>query len=171
MNIGSAAQAAGVSAKMIRHYETISLIPPANRRESGYRDYSADDVHRLRFIRRGRELGFSVERIRDLLRLWSDEGRSNADVRRVALDHVAELEAKAGRLQEMIATLRDLAQACEKGDRPLCPILGALGGGRPEAPAATPARRRNGSAASEQRGRLDPPAARRRSSDRASDAL
>jgi MerR family copper efflux transcriptional regulator len=136
LNIGDAAKAAGVSAKMIRHYESIGLIPPADRRDSGYRDYSSDDVNRLRFVRRGRELGFSIERIRDLLRLWSDHDRSDADVRAVALDHIAELEAKAAQLQEMIGTLRDLANACRKGDRPLCPIISALGGGLPDAPAA-----------------------------------
>ena len=136
MNIGEAAKAAGVSAKMIRHYESIGLIPEAERRASGYRDYSADDVHRLRFVRRGRELGFSIERIRDLLRLWSDHHRADADVRRVALAHIAELEEKAAQLREMAATLRDLADACSKGDRPLCPIISALGGGLPEAPPA-----------------------------------
>ena len=96
MNIGQAAKAAGVSAKMVRHYESISLIPPADRQESGYREYSSDDVHRLRFVRRGRDLGFSIERIRELLRLWSDRRRSDADVRKVALDHVVELEDQSG---------------------------------------------------------------------------
>jgi Cu(I)-responsive transcriptional regulator len=136
MNIGEAAQAAGVTAKMIRHYESIGLVPKAARRSSGYRDYSAADVERLRFVRRGRELGFSIERIRDLLRLWSDRTRSNADVRKVALEHAAELEAKAARLQEMIGTLRSLATACRKGDRPDCPIIEKLGGGAMP-PAAT----------------------------------
>lgn len=129
MNIGEAARGAGLSAKMIRHYEAIGLVPKAARRASGYRDYSAADVERLRFVRRGRELAFSIERIRDLLRLWSDRTRSNADVRKVALEHAAELEAKAARLQEMIETLRGLATACRKGDRPDCPIIEKLGGG------------------------------------------
>jgi MerR family transcriptional regulator, copper efflux regulator len=142
LNIGAAAKAAGVSAKMIRHYETIGLIPAAARRESGYRDYSADDIHRLRFIRRGRKLGFAIEQIRELLRLWNDRERSNADVRKVALDHVAQLEAKAAELQEMIATLRHLADACRKGDRPMCPIIQALSGGMPSAPATSTAIRR-----------------------------
>ena len=145
MNIGAAANAAGVSAKMIRHYEIIGLIPAADRRESGYRDYSADDIHRLRFIRRGRELGFPIEQIRELLRLWNDRERTNADVRKVALDHVAQLEAKAAELQEMIATLRHLADACRKGDRPMCPIIQALSGGMPTAP-VTPAKTRRVSA-------------------------
>ena len=142
MNIGDAAKAAGVSAKMIRHYEAIDLIPAADRRESGYREYSGDDVHRLRFIRRARELGFSIEQIRELLRLWSDQERSNADVRKVALEHAAALETKAAELHEMIATLRNLARACKKGDRPLCPILNALGEGRAEAPSAPIATKR-----------------------------
>jgi Cu(I)-responsive transcriptional regulator len=142
VNIGQAAKAAGIPAKMIRYYESIGLIPPPDRRDSGYRDYSPDDVHRLRFVQRGRKLGFSIDRIRELLRLWSDHGRSDADVRQVAFDHVAELEAKAAEIQEMIQTLRHLAHACEKGDRPLCPILSALGGGLPEAPAITSGRQR-----------------------------
>jgi Cu(I)-responsive transcriptional regulator len=136
VNIGQAAKAAGVSAKMIRHYETIGLVPAADRRSSGYRDYSQDEINRLRFVRRSRELGFSIDRIRDLLRLWSDRERNDAEVRQVAFDHIAELEAKAAALQEMIGTLRDLASACEKGDRPLCPIISALGGGLAEAPAS-----------------------------------
>ena len=136
MNIGQAAKAAGISAKMIRHYEAIGLVPAADRQSSGYRDYSPGEINRLRFVRRSRELGFPIDRIRDLLRLWSDHERSDAEVRKVALDHVAELEVKAAQLKEMIGTLHDLAGACEKGDRPLCPIIGALGGGLPEAPAA-----------------------------------
>jgi MerR family transcriptional regulator, copper efflux regulator len=134
LKIGAAAKAAGVSAKMLRYYESIDLIPAADRWDSGYRDYSAEDVSRLRFVRHARELGFSLDQIRALLRLWSDRARNNADVRKVALDHIAELEAKAAELQQMIATLRHLADACETNDRPLCPIIGALGGGEPEAP-------------------------------------
>jgi MerR family transcriptional regulator, copper efflux regulator len=141
MNIGEAASASGVSAKMIRHYEAIGLIPAADRRDSGYRNYAADDIHRLRFVRRGRELGFSIDRIRDLLRLWSDRGRSNADVRKVALEHVGELEAKAAELQEMIVTLRGLAGACKRGDRPDCPIINELGGGFAAPPQPARARR------------------------------
>ena len=134
MNIGQAAKAAGVSAKMIRHYEAISLIPAAERQISGYRDYSDADIHRLRFVRRGRELGFSIERIRDLLRLWSDHDRSDSDVRAVALEHVSEMEAKAAQLQAMIGTLRALARSCAKGDRAHCPIITDLGGGLTDAP-------------------------------------
>jgi MerR family transcriptional regulator, copper efflux regulator len=148
LNIGEASKAAGVPAKMIRYYESIGLIPPADRRDSGYRDYSPDDVHRLRFVQRGRKLGFSIDDIRELLRLWSDRARSDAAVRKVALDHVTELEAKAAELQEMIQTLRHLADACHKGDRPLCPIINALGGGLAEGPAAPVMQRRAARAAS-----------------------
>ena len=133
MNIGQAADAAGISAKMIRHYEAIRLVPKAARRSSNYRDYSKEDIDRLRFIRRSRELGFSIDRIRDLLKLWSDRSRSNDDVRKLALAHVGELETKAAELQAMIGTLKRLATACKKGDRPDCPIIVELGGG-----AATP---------------------------------
>lgn len=142
MNIGEAAKASGLSAKMIRHYESIGLVPAADRRASGYRDYSEDDVHRFRFVRRGRELGFSIEHIRALLRLWSDQGRSDALVRAIALEHVAEMEEKAGRLQEMIAVLRGLAESCEQGDRAHCPIIEKLGGGREASPAVPPRKHR-----------------------------
>jgi MerR family copper efflux transcriptional regulator len=129
MQIGQAALASGVSAKMIRHYEAIGLIPSADRRASNYRDYDADDVHRLRFIRRARDLGFSIERIRDLMKLWSDRNRSSADVKAIALAHVADMEAKITQLREMADTLRDLARACEGNDRPDCPIIEGLEGG------------------------------------------
>lgn len=126
MNIGQAAQASGVSAKMIRYYESIGLVPPAGRRESGYRDYGPVDLHRLGFIRRARDLGFSVERIRLLLELWSDQGRSNAEVKAIALTHINELEDRARQLQEMAGALRTLAQACDGDGRPDCPIIQSL---------------------------------------------
>ena len=128
MQIGQAAKGSGVSAKMIRHYETIGLLPPAGRRESGYRDYSDNDVHRLQFIRRARDLGFSIERIRVLLHLWSDRRRSSAEVKALALAHVAELDEKIERLREMSAVLRHLASACDGDGRPDCPILRGLAG-------------------------------------------
>jgi Cu(I)-responsive transcriptional regulator len=134
VNIGQAAKASGVSAKMIRYYEATGLLPPADRRASGYRDYSETDVHRLRFVRRARDLGFPIDTIRELLSLWSDRGRSTADVRAVALGHVANLEAQAARLQEMIGTLRHLVEACARGDRPHCPIIAELEGGAPDGP-------------------------------------
>ena len=128
MNIGQAAEASGVSAKMIRYYESIDLIPRSARRESGYRDYGPADVHRLGFIRRARDLGFSMDHIRALLRLWSDTGRSNADVKAIALEHVAELKQRAKALSEMAETLKHLATACEGDGRPECPIIKGLEG-------------------------------------------
>ncbi len=123
MNIGEAAKASGVNAKLIRYYESIGLIPEAGRTASGYRVYTSNDVNVLRFIKRARTLGFSIERIQLLVGLWQDRSRSSAEVKRVALDHVAELEAKIAELRAMSDTLKDLAQACHGDDRPDCPIL------------------------------------------------
>ena len=128
MQIGQVAKGSGVSAKMIRHYEAIGLLPPADRRKSGYRDYSDNDVHRLRFIGRARDLGFPLDRIRVLLRLWSDRGRSSAEVKALALAHVAELDEKIERLREMSETLGHLARTCDGDGRPDCPILRGLAG-------------------------------------------
>ncbi len=128
MNIGQASKASGVSAKMIRYYESIDLIPRSARRESGYRDYGASDVHRLAFIRRARDLGFSIEQIRDLLRLWSDRHRSSAEVKAIALEHVTELKQRARQLDDMAEALRHLASACEGNSRPECPIIKGLEG-------------------------------------------
>ncbi len=128
MNIGAAADASGVSAKMIRYYEEKGLIPKAKRRESGYRDYGDVDVHQLRFIHRARELGFSTERIRDLLRLWNDRKRPSRSVKKVATAHIAELEAQIARMRGLLATLKHLADSCDGDDRPHCPILEDLGG-------------------------------------------
>ena len=141
MNIGAVAKASGVSAKMIRYYESTGLIPAADRRASGYRDYGESDLHRLTFVRRARELGFSVEFIRELLSLWSDRGRSNSEVRAVALKHVAGLEEQAERLQGMIATLHALIGTCKRGGRPDCPIMTELADGA-EPPQATTITRR-----------------------------
>lgn len=126
MNIGDAAKASGVSAKMIRYYESIGLIPAAARTASGYRLYSETDVQLLRFIRRGRDLGFSVERIEELLALWQDRSRHSADVKRIALEHIAGLEARIHEMQAMMETLRHLADACCGDQRPDCPILADL---------------------------------------------
>lgn len=123
MNIGEAAKASGVGAKLIRYYESIGLIPEAGRTASGYRVYSGNDVNVLRFIKRARTLGFSIERIQRLVGLWQDRNRPSAEVKRVALDHVAELEAKIAELRAMSDTLRELADACHGDDRPDCPIL------------------------------------------------
>lgn len=126
MNIGKAAAASGVSAKMIRYYESIGLIPEASRTDAGYRDYSDKDVHTLRFIRRARDLGFSVEKMTELLTLWRDRSRTSADVKRIALEHVRELERKARELQEMGRTLTHLAENCQGDSRPDCPIIDEL---------------------------------------------
>ena len=128
MNIGQASEASGVSAKMIRYYESIGLVPQADRKQSGYRDYGSPDVHRLRFIRRARDLGFSVEQIKDLLRLWTDRHRSNAEVKAMALGHVAVLKQRARNLNEMANALKHLASACEGNGRPECPIIDGLEG-------------------------------------------
>ncbi|HVV80414.1 MAG TPA: Cu(I)-responsive transcriptional regulator [Pseudolabrys sp.] len=126
MNIGEASNEAGVTAKMIRYYESIGLLPKPVRQNSGYRSYGGDDINRLKFLRRARSLGFSVPQITELMRLWSDRNRSNAKVRKLALDHVEELEVKVTQLQEMIETLRRLARACKRGNRPECPIIAEL---------------------------------------------
>jgi MerR family transcriptional regulator, copper efflux regulator len=123
MNIGEASKASGVSAKMIRYYESIGLIPPAGRTDAGYRVYTDRDVHTLRFIRRARSLGFSVEQMVELLALWRDRSRASADVKQLALSHVEELKAKIAELQEMANTLQHLADHCHGDERPDCPII------------------------------------------------
>ena len=133
MQIGEASRLTGVSAKMIRHYEQIGLIPSADRRDSNYRDYGHHDVHRLGFVRRARDLGFSIEQIRDLLKLWGDSGRSSADVKALTESHIAELDQKIRRLGEMRATLATLADACDGDHRPDCPIIEGLAGSAPHA--------------------------------------
>ena len=129
MQIGQAAKASGISAKMIRHYEAIGLLPAAGRRDSGYRDYSNTELHKLQFIRRARDLGFSIDQIRMLLKLWSDRNRSNTEVKALALAHVAELEEKVKHLREMSDVLSHLAEACDGDGRPECPIIRGLEGG------------------------------------------
>jgi MerR family copper efflux transcriptional regulator len=127
MNIGQAAAASGVTAKMIRYYESIGLVPAAHRTDSGYRVYGQRELHTLRFIRRARKLGFSLERIAELLSLWQDGNRASADVKRIALDHVAELDERIRELTEMRETIATLASCCHGDDRPDCPILQSLG--------------------------------------------
>lgn len=131
MQIGEASRATGVSAKMIRHYESIGLIPAADRRDSNYRDYGAEDIHRLGFIARARDLGFAIEEIRDLLRLWGDRKRSSRDVKALTLSHIAELDRKIALLGEMRATLAHLADCCDGNNRPDCPIIESLAGDVP----------------------------------------
>ena len=126
MNIGAAAAASGVTAKMIRHYEAIGLLPPAERRPNAYREYGERDVHELRFIKRARRLGFSMAEIGALLMLWRDRGRPSREVRRIAHAHVADLEARIAEMQAMAETLRRLVRQCHGDDRPDCPILDDL---------------------------------------------
>lgn len=129
MNIGAASQASGVSQRMMRHYEEIGLIPPPLRRDSGYRDYSDADVHRLRFIANARDLGFSIEEISGLLMLWGDQGRSSLQVKAMALARAEELDRKAVQLAAMRDLLIDLANRCQGDDRPDCPIIDRLAEG------------------------------------------
>jgi Cu(I)-responsive transcriptional regulator len=125
LNIGEVALASGVSAKMIRHYEAIGLIPRAKRTFSNYRRYSQNDVHTLRFIRQARNLGFSIERIEALLALWQGR-RPSRKVKELALAHVRELDERIGELQDMKHTLETLARHCHGDERPECPILEGL---------------------------------------------
>lgn len=126
MNIGEAAKLSGVTAKMIRHYEAIGLLPPARRTEAGYRVYVDADVRILQFIHRSRVLGFSLEQVGSLLALWQDQGRASADVRRLAGEHIADLEQRIAQLQAMKRTLEALAASCRGDQRSACPILDDL---------------------------------------------
>ena len=126
MNIGAAAAASGVTAKMIRHYEAIGLLRPAERRANDYRDYGERDLHELRFIRRARRLGFSIPEIGELLALWRDRGRPSREVKRIAEAHIGDLQSRVAEMQAMANTLRELVAACHGDDRPDCPILDDL---------------------------------------------
>jgi Cu(I)-responsive transcriptional regulator len=126
VTIAQASAATGVSAKMIRHYESIGLIKAPVRTENRYRHYAQADLHDLGFIRRSRDLGFSFEDIRQLLDLWRNKGRSSAEVKAIALRHIAELDEKAASLAAMSRTLKTLAESCHGDTRPDCPILQAL---------------------------------------------
>ena len=132
-SIGRAAELSGVTPKMIRHYESLELIPKAARTVGDYRVYTAADVHTLRFVRRARTLGFSMDEIGELLNLWRNKRRASAEVKRLALKHVAELDSKIEELQSMRGALANLAEHCHGDERPECPILDDLGGlPRPE---------------------------------------
>lgn len=133
MNIGNAASESGVTAKTIRYYESIGLIPPAMRAENGYRNYTEFDVETLRFIQHSRRLGFSVKDVGNLLELWGDKDRSSADVKALALEHISEVEQRIKELETIRRTLIDLTDRCHGDDRPECPILDDLATG-PEAP-------------------------------------
>jgi len=156
MNIGRASAESGISAKMIRYYEGIGLIPAASRSDGGYREYSDNDVHTLRFIRRARDLGFTVEQMVELLALWRDRKRASADVKRIALKHVEELERKARELREMSGTLRHLADHCKGNERPDCPIINELAEDAGQSVSPSPSRRRFGPMAAASSGEKRP---------------
>lgn len=126
MDIGAAAEQSGVSAKMIRHYESIGLLPKAARTQANYRVYRPSDVHTLRFIKRARTLGFSIEDIRQLLGLWQNRSRSSAAVKSISRKHVQELKQRIAQMQSMVDTLEHLAEHCHGDHRPECPILDDL---------------------------------------------
>ena len=129
MNIGQAARHSGLSAKMIRYYESTGLLQAAHRSDSGYRLYGKDDLHTLAFIKRSRDLGFSLEEVGKLLTLWQDKGRASADVRALARQHIAELNQKIAELAGLRDTLQELVEHCQGNDRPDCPILKDLESG------------------------------------------
>jgi MerR family transcriptional regulator, copper efflux regulator len=126
VNIGEAARLSGVSAKMVRHYESLGLLPRVTRTDSGYRQYSEAEVHTLRFIKRSRDLGFSMEEIGELVGLWQNRRRASANVRRIAQKHADELAERIARMQEMQRTLQHLIHCCHGDARPECPILDEL---------------------------------------------
>lgn len=126
-NIGEAASRSGVSAKMVRHYESLGLLPSVDRSDSGYRKYTEREVHTLRFIKRARDLGFTMGEIAELLKLWQNRRRSSAEVRRIASRHVAELKKRMAQMKEMRRTLEHLMACCRGDHRPDCPILEELG--------------------------------------------
>lgn len=126
--IGAAARASGVSAKMVRHYEALGLLGAVARTDAGYRQYTPADVHTLRFIKRARDLGFSMAEIAELVSLWHDRQRASADVKRIAQTHVAELEKRIQAMQDMRRTLQNLLHHCHGDERPDCPILDDLAG-------------------------------------------
>ena len=128
MNIGQAARASGITAQMIRHYESVGLLPPAMRSDTGYRQYGEREVHVLRFIRRARDLGFSIKDISGLLSLWHDRQRPSRQVKALAQAHMQQLQRKIDELQSMRQTLEKLVQCCQGDERPDCPILQDLAG-------------------------------------------
>lgn len=127
MNIGEVAQFSGVNSKMIRRYEELGIIPKAGRSFAGYRQYSEKDVHILKFVKRARELGFSMKDVKQLLSLWRNKNRSSAQVKNITHKHVLELEKKLLEIQTMLSTLKHLEKNCHGDQRPDCPILDDLG--------------------------------------------
>lgn len=142
-NIGEAARRSDVSAKMVRHYESLSLLPSVNRTDSGYRQYTDKEVHTLRFIKRSRDLGFSMAEIADLLKLWQNRRRSSSDVRRIATKHVDDLNKRMAEMEAMKHTLEHLIHCCQGDHRPDCPILDELGKASPPAARKSAARFRS----------------------------
>lgn len=126
MNIGEAAKLSDVNSKMIRRYEEQGIIPKAGRNLSGYRTYSENDVHVLRFVKHARELGFSMKDIKQLVSLWRNKSRSSSQVKTIATKHIGELEKKLSELQAMLGTLKHLTKNCHGDGRPNCPILEGL---------------------------------------------
>jgi Cu(I)-responsive transcriptional regulator len=142
MNIGQASKASGVSAKMIRYYDEIGLVRPSGRTESNYREYDQRELNELRFIKRARNLGFSMEEITQLLSLWRDHQRPSREVKAVADRHLADLDARIAEMQAMADTLRHLSHCCAGDDRPDCPILADLTQGQGPTVAPRPGARR-----------------------------
>jgi MerR family transcriptional regulator, copper efflux regulator len=128
VHIGAAAQRSGVSAKMVRHYESLGLLPPVSRTDSGYRLYSDADIHALQFIKRSRDLGFSMAEIAELMGLWHNRRRASASVQRIARKHAEDLAKRIEQLQAMQRTLQHLIHCCHGDERPECPILDDLAG-------------------------------------------
>ena len=129
-NIGEAARRSGVSARMVRHYEELGLLPDVARTESGYRQYTEADIHTLRFVKRSRDLGFSMDEIAELVGLWHNRRRTSASVKRIAQKHLGELEQRIADMQAMQRTLSHLVHCCHGDARPDCPILEDLAGTR-----------------------------------------
>lgn len=144
INIGQAAAASGVSAKMIRHYESVGLLPAPTRTDSSYRQYGEREVHTLRFVRQARDLGFSIHEIGELLNLWQNRRRPSRLVKALAEQHIQALQLKVQELLAMKATLEHLVHCCHGDERPACPILERLASDAPVGPPATPQRRRGG---------------------------
>ena len=156
VNIGEAARLSGVSAKMVRHYEGLGLLPAVSRTDSGYRQYGEADVHSLRFIKRSRDLGFSMEEIGELVSLWQNRRRASANVRKIAQKHADELAQRIAAMQEMQKTLEHLIHCCHGDERPDCPIIESLAEKGP----VPPARRLDGHNATAGLRRGRPPATR-----------
>lgn len=133
--IGEAARRAGVSARMVRHYESLGLLPPVGRTDSGYRQYTEAEVHALRFIRRARDLGFAMHEITELLGLWQDKARASSQVKRIAQAHIDDLATRIAAMQAMQRSLQSLVRCCHGDQRPDCPILDDLAAACDGAPA------------------------------------